>query len=55
LFGGARVIGVATGVASVDDLREAGAHAVVESLDPADGFVAALDRLIAGDQADAGA
>jgi phosphoglycolate phosphatase len=55
LFGGARVIGVATGVASVDDLREAGAHEVVESLKPADGFVAALDRLLAGDQTDVGA
>jgi phosphoglycolate phosphatase len=55
LFGGARVIGMATGTASAGELQAAGADAVVETLEPADEFVAALDRVVSSDQTEAGA
>ncbi|PPK94229.1 phosphoglycolate phosphatase-like HAD superfamily hydrolase [Kineococcus xinjiangensis] len=42
LDGGARVIAVATGISSVEELREAGAHAVLPGLEDADAFMDAL-------------
>jgi phosphoglycolate phosphatase len=45
LVGGARVIGVATGVSSVEELVAAGAHEVLEDLADVDVFVAALRRV----------
>lgn len=47
LAGGARVIGVATGINSVEELREAGADAVLPDLTDADRFLTELDRLLA--------
>jgi phosphoglycolate phosphatase len=45
LIGGARVIGVATGICSVDELAAAGAHEVVADLADVGVFVAALYRV----------
>lgn len=45
LDGGARVIGIATGVSSVDELVEAGAHAVLSDLSDVEAFVTALTRV----------
>jgi phosphoglycolate phosphatase len=44
LVGGARVIGVATGICSVDELAAAGAHEVLPDLADVEAFVAALGR-----------
>lgn len=42
LVGGARVIGVATGVASIEELQAAGADVALGGLEDADAFMAAL-------------
>jgi phosphoglycolate phosphatase len=47
LTGGARVIAVATGVSSIEELRESGADAVVADLTDVDAFVAVVHRVVA--------
>ena len=47
LVGGARVIAVATGVSSIDELRHSGADAVLPDLTDVDAFVDTLKEVIA--------
>lgn len=47
LDGGARVVGVATGVATTDELKDAGADAVLADLSDVAGLLAALDLVAA--------
>jgi phosphoglycolate phosphatase-like HAD superfamily hydrolase len=45
LTGGARVVAVATGISSVEELRAAGADEVLPNLEDFDAFIAALERV----------
>jgi len=47
LTGGARVIAVATGVSSIEELRESGADAVVADLTDVDAFVEVVHQVVA--------